>query len=72
MELEILCRAVPLDKELIESGESGYVQLRLEESIVSKKGDTFVVRRYSPMETIGGGVIIDPSPKNIRNLMKKL
>lgn len=44
---EILCRAVPLDKEEIAPGESGFVQLRLEESIVSKKGDTFVVRSYS-------------------------
>ena len=60
---EILCRAVPLDKEEIAPGESGFVQLRLEESIVSKKGDTFVVRSYSPMATIGGGVIIDASPK---------
>ncbi|MEF9990763.1 MAG: selenocysteine-specific translation elongation factor [Romboutsia sp.] len=60
---EILCRAVPLDKEIIESGDSGFVQLRLEESIVSKKGDTFVLRCYSPMETIGGGVIIDIAPK---------
>lgn len=60
---EILCRAVPLDKEIIENGETGFVQLRLEESIVSKKGDNFVIRCYSPMETIGGGVIIDTAPK---------
>lgn len=60
---EILCRAVPLDKEEIAPGESGFVQLRLEESIISKKGDTFVVRSYSPMTTIGGGVIIDASPR---------
>lgn len=60
---EILCRSVPLDKEEIAPGESGFVQLRLEESIISKKGDTFVVRSYSPMATIGGGVIIDASPR---------
>lgn len=60
---EIFCRAVPLNKETIESGQSGYVQLRLEESIVAKKGDKFVLRSYSPMETIGGGIIIDASPK---------
>ena len=60
---EILCRVVPLDKEEIAPGESGFVQLRLEESIVSKKGDTFVIRSYSPMTTIGGGVIVDASPR---------
>ncbi|MGL5651056.1 MAG: selenocysteine-specific translation elongation factor [Paraclostridium sp.] len=60
---EILCRAVPLEVEEIMSGESGLVQLRLEESIVAKKGDKFVVRRYSPMETIGGGIVIDTNPR---------
>lgn len=60
---EILCRAVPLEVEEIKPGESGLVQLRLEESIVAKKGDKFVVRRYSPVETIGGGIIIDTNPR---------
>ena len=63
---EILCRAVPLDKEVLNPGETGYVQLRLEESIVAKKGDMFVVRFYSPLETIGGGVILDPKPRKHR------
>lgn len=60
---EILCRVVPLDKEQVKSGESAYAQLRLEESIVAKKGDNFVLRNYSPLETIGGGVIIDIAHK---------
>ncbi|WP_461809692.1 selenocysteine-specific translation elongation factor [Faecalimonas sp.] len=59
---EILCRAVLLDKEEIGPGESGYVQLRLEEEIALRRGDKFIVRFYSPMETIGGGVVIEPNP----------
>lgn len=59
---EILCRAVLLDKEEIGPGESGYVQLRLEEEIALRRGDKFVVRFYSPMETIGGGVVLEPNP----------
>lgn len=59
---EILCRAILLDKEEIGPGESGYVQLRLEEEIAVRRGDKFVVRFYSPMETIGGGVILEPNP----------
>ena len=51
-----------LDKEEIGPGESGYVQLRLEEEIAVRRGDKFVVRFYSPMETIGGGVILEPNP----------
>ena len=58
---EILCRAVPLEKEEMKAGEEGFVQLRLEEKIVCKKLDPFVIRTYSPMDTIGGGVIIDVS-----------
>ena len=60
---EILCRAVLLDKEELGPGESGYVQLRLEEKIAVRRGDRFVVRFYSPMETIGGGVVLEPNPK---------
>lgn len=59
---EILCRAVLLDKEEIGPGESGYVQLRLEEEIALRRGDKFVIRFYSPMETIGGGVVLEPNP----------
>ncbi len=59
---EVLCRAVLLDKEEIGPGESGFVQLRLEEPVAVRRGDKFVVRFYSPMETIGGGVILEPNP----------
>lgn len=60
---EILCRAVLLDKEEIGPNESGLVQLRLEEEIALRRGDKFVIRFYSPMETIGGGVVLEPNPK---------
>ena len=59
---EVLCRAILLDKEEIGPGESGYVQLRLEEEIALRRGDKFIVRFYSPMETIGGGVVLEPNP----------
>lgn len=59
---EILCRAVVLDREYVGPGEEAYVQLRLEEEIVAKKEDRFVLRFYSPMDTIGGGIIIEPNP----------
>lgn len=66
---EILCRAVPLEKESMEAGEEGFVQLRLEETIVCKKLDPFVIRTYSPMDTIGGGVIVDVS--NVKHGINK-
>lgn len=60
---EVLCRIVLLDKEYLESGEEAYAQLRLEEEVVAKRGDRFIIRFYSPMFTIGGGEILEPNPK---------
>ena len=68
---EILCRAVLLDKEEIGPGESGLVQFRLEEEIAVKRGDRFVVRFYSPMETIGGGIILESNPVRKRRFDEK-
>mgnify|MGYP002614252381 FL=1 len=67
---EILCRAVLLDKEEIGPGESGYVQLRLEDEIAVRRGDKFVVRFYSPMETIGGGIVLESNPKKKKRFDK--
>lgn len=69
---EILCRAVLLDKEEIGPGESGYVQLRLEEEIALRRGDRFVVRFYSPMETIGGGIVLEPNPRVHRRFQEQV
>ncbi|MDL2249581.1 selenocysteine-specific translation elongation factor [Lachnospiraceae bacterium OttesenSCG-928-J05] len=59
---EVLARAVLLEGEEIGPGESAYVTLRLEEKIAVRNGDRFVVRFYSPLETIGGGVILEANP----------
>jgi len=59
---ETLGRVVLLDREELEPGTLAYAQLQLEEQVVAAKGDRFVIRSYSPMQTIGGGSVIDPSP----------
>ncbi len=69
---EVLCRAVLLDKEEIGPGESGFVQLRLEEEVAVRRGDKFVVRFYSPMETIGGGEVLEPNPRVKRRFQKSV
>ena len=43
----------------LKAGNSAYVQIRLEAPVVAVAGDRFVIRRYSPAYTIGGGVILD-------------
>jgi selenocysteine-specific elongation factor len=47
-------------------GESAYVQLRLEETLTAQRNDRFVIRNYSPMYTIGGGIIIEPAAKKAK------
>ncbi len=53
----VLCAA----KEL-KPGESGFAQLRLVEPVLLLPGDRFILRQFSPVVTIGGGVVIDASP----------
>ena len=59
---EILTRVVLLDRDELSPGESCYAQLRLEEEVAVRRGDKFIVRFYSPVETVGGGEIIEPVP----------
>jgi selenocysteine-specific elongation factor len=63
---EIFGRVILLDTEHLEPGRSGLAQLRLENPVVARKNDPFVIRSYSPVRTIGGGVIIDSNPEKHR------
>ena len=56
---EVLCRAILLENEELESNKEYIVQLRLEEPIISKRNDKFILRLFSPLYTVGGGYIID-------------
>ncbi|MFY9131213.1 MAG: selenocysteine-specific translation elongation factor [Saccharofermentanales bacterium] len=63
---EILARVILLDTDIVDPGATVHAQLRLEEEAYVKYGDRFVIRFYSPLETIGGGVIVDPLPAKRR------
>ncbi len=69
---EVLCRVVLLDVDELNPGESGYAQLRLEDEIAVKRGDYFVVRFYSPVETIGGGVVLEQNATRKRRHRKEV
>lgn len=59
---EALGRVVLLDREELEPGAMAYAQIELEEMVAAVKEDRFVLRSYSPMQTIGGGTVIDATP----------
>jgi len=63
---EVLGRVVLTDREVLKPGNTAFVQLRLESPIVPKYNDNFVIRSYSPIQTIGGGRILDSHPVKYR------
>lgn len=68
---ELLGKVAFMNRDELRAGESCYAQLRLEEETVLRKGDHFVLRFYSPVETIGGGVVLDACPHKHRKNDKK-
>lgn len=42
--------------------EEAFAYIKLQEPVVAMAGDRFILRRFSPLETIGGGIVIDPEP----------
>jgi len=63
---EAIGRIVLFGKDLVQPGESCYGQIVLEQKIMATRGDRLVIRRYSPLQTIGGGRVIDPVPERKR------
>jgi selenocysteine-specific elongation factor len=59
---EVLARCVLLEGDSIAAGESGWVQLRLEEPLAVRARDRLVLRTYSPVTTLGGAVVAEPEP----------
>ncbi|HSR68049.1 MAG TPA: selenocysteine-specific translation elongation factor [Acidobacteriota bacterium] len=70
---EAVGRIYLLESPQAERGETAICQVRLDTPIAACCGDRFILRRYSPMETIGGGIVIDPAPpKHRRRHLRKL
>ena len=60
---EVQARLRLLGSEQLAPGEQGWLQLELEQPIVAVRGDRYILRRPSPGETLGGGMVVDPHPK---------
>ena len=58
---ELVCKIILFDRVVLKPGEEAVVQLRMEQVTAMKAGDHFVIRFYSPVETIGGGVVLNPN-----------
>ena len=60
---EIMGRIVLLTDEELAPGAEANVQILLEEQVGCWPGDRYVVRSYSPVHTIGGGLVFNGSPR---------
>jgi selenocysteine-specific elongation factor len=58
---ENMARIILYKRKKMGPGESWYCQFRLQEPVIVMSGDRFIIRRFSPLDTIGGGVILDPT-----------
>ncbi|HEY8449409.1 MAG TPA: SelB C-terminal domain-containing protein, partial [Bacillota bacterium] len=56
---EVLGRCLLLDRDELEPGQRGFMLFRAESDVVVAPGDRYIIRSYSPMHTIGGGVVLD-------------
>ncbi|MCK9419153.1 MAG: selenocysteine-specific translation elongation factor [Nitrospirae bacterium] len=57
---EAIGRITVLGTNQLAPGEEAFVQLRLEQPVIIQQGDRYILRFYSPMETLGGGVVLNP------------
>jgi selenocysteine-specific elongation factor len=63
---ETIAEVILLDRAELAPGESALVQLRLDDEILLLPGDRFILRQFSPVVTIGGGIVVDARPPRHR------
>jgi selenocysteine-specific elongation factor len=60
---EVVARLRLLGNDELLPGETGWLQLELSQPLITVRGDHYILRRPSPGETLGGGIVVDPHPK---------
>lgn len=57
---ETTARVILFGMNELKAGETCYCQFRLQEPVIAMSGDRYIIRRFSPVDTIGGGEVLDP------------
>lgn len=57
---EVVGRIIPIDRKVVEAGETCYAKIVLDEEIIAQRNDRYVIRSISPVQTIGGGRVLNP------------
>ncbi|MBN2092557.1 selenocysteine-specific translation elongation factor [candidate division KSB1 bacterium] len=63
---EVTARLRLLETDELKPGTEAFAQLSCEAPVVAETGDRFVLRNYSPMFTLGGGIILQVNPPRYR------
>ncbi len=69
---EILARLYLLDREILEPGDTCVCQVRFPAEMVGVYGDSFLVRAFSPLQTLAGGIVLDPIAKPIKRFSSQV
>jgi len=60
--METVAQVVLYQAKQIVPGDEGFAQLRLPDAALLLPGDRFIMRQFSPVTTIGGGIVLDAAP----------
>jgi selenocysteine-specific elongation factor len=60
---EAIGRITLLGTNELKPGDNAYVQYRFESPVLVQHGDRYIIRFYSPVETLGGGMVLNPRPR---------
>ena len=59
---ETVARVILYEHEELKAGEHCFCQFRLQDPVIAMAGDRYIIRRFSPLQTLGGGAVLDPAP----------
>lgn len=60
---QTVCKVVLLDTDIMNAGDEALVQLIFDNEVPLKHGDKYIIRFYSPVESFGGGVVLEPEAR---------
>lgn len=63
---EVIGRVALLDRDVLQPGERASAQLLLEAPLLADHQDRMIIRRYAPMETLGGATVLAPVARRHR------
>ncbi len=69
---ETMARVLLLHGPQIAPGDTGWAVLKMEQPIVARARDRFVLRFYSPVTTLGGGEVADLTPPGVSRCSTEL